>query len=152
MREAGWRLNPGEEQCLEGGGSRALTKESERKWSLSRDRSHGGGCAVTKSYSTLCDPMDCLLAWTAASQASLSFTISQSLLKLMCIELVIPSDHFILCDPLFLMPSVFPSIRVFSSESALHVRWPEYWSFSFSISPSNEYSRRKGFIGKCQQH
>ena len=94
MREAGWRLNPGEEQCLEGGGSRALTKESERKWSLSRDRSHGGGCAVTKSYSTLCDPMDCLLAWTAASQASLSFTISQSLLKLMCIELVIPSDHF----------------------------------------------------------
>ena len=77
--------------------------------------------------------------WTAAHQGSLSFTISQSLLKLMSIESVIPSNHLILCQPL-LLPSVFPSIRVFSDESTLHIRWPKYWSFSFSISPSNEYS------------
>ena len=78
--------------------------------------------------------------WTAACQASLSFTISQSLLKLMSIELVMPSNHLILCHPLLLPPSIFPSIRVFSNESALHVRWPKYRSFSFSISPSNECS------------
>ena len=78
--------------------------------------------------------------WTAAHQASLSFTISQSLLKLMSIESVMPSNHLILCCPLLLLPSVFPSIRVFSSESVLRTRWPKYWSFSFSISPSNEYS------------
>ena len=78
--------------------------------------------------------------WTAAQQASLSFTISQSSPKLMPIESVMPSNHLILCHPLFLLPSIFPSIRVFSSESALHIRWPKYWSFSFSISPSSEYS------------
>ena len=78
--------------------------------------------------------------WTAARQASLSFTISQSLLKLMSIELVMPSNHLILCCPLLLLPSIFPSIRFFSNESALHVRWPKYWSFSFSINSSNEYS------------
>ena len=78
--------------------------------------------------------------WTAAHEASLSFTIFQRLLKLMSIELVMSSNHLILCHPLLLLPSVFPSIRVFSSELVLHVRWPEYWSFSFSISPSNEYS------------
>ena len=78
--------------------------------------------------------------WTAACQASLSITNSWSLLKLMSIELVIPFNHLILCCPLFLLPSVFPSIRVFSNESVLHIRWPKYWSFSFSISPSNEYS------------
>ena len=78
--------------------------------------------------------------WTAAHQGSLSFTISQSLLKLMSIESVIPSNHLILCCPLLFLPSVFPSIRVFSDESTLHIRWPKYWSFSFSISPSNEYS------------
>ena len=78
--------------------------------------------------------------WTAAHQASLSFTISWSLLKLMCIELVMPSNHLILCHPLLLPPSIFPSIRVFSKESVLCLRWPKYWSFSFSISPSNEYS------------
>ena len=77
--------------------------------------------------------------WTAARQASLSITNSQSLLKLMSIVSVMPSNHFILCQPLLLPPSVFPSIRVFSNESALHIRWPKYWSFSFSISPSNEY-------------
>ena len=78
--------------------------------------------------------------WTAARQASLSFTISQSLLKFMSVELVMPSNHLILCHPLLLLPSIFPSIRVFSSESALCISWPKYWSFSFSISPSNEYS------------
>ena len=78
--------------------------------------------------------------WTAAHQASLSCTISQSLLKLMSIELVIPSNHLILCRPLLLLPSTPPSIRVFSNESTLCMRWPKYWSFSFNISPSNEYS------------
>ena len=77
--------------------------------------------------------------WTAARQASLSITNSQSLLKLLSIELVIPSNHLILCHPLLLLPSILPSIRVFSNESALHNRWPKYWSFSFSISPSNEF-------------
>ena len=77
--------------------------------------------------------------WTATCQASLSFTISQSLLKLMFLESVMPSNHLILCYPLLLLPSVFPSTRVFSSESALCIRWPKYWSFSFSTPPSNEY-------------
>ena len=76
--------------------------------------------------------------WAAAHQASLSFTISQSLLKLMSFELVMPSNHLILCCPLLLLPSIFPSIRVFSDELVLHIRWPKYWSFC--ISPSNEYS------------
>ena len=76
----------------------------------------------------------------AAHQASLSITNSQSLLKLMSIELIMPSNHLILCHPLFLLPSIFPSIRVFSSESVLCIRWAKYWSFSFNISPSNEYS------------
>ena len=78
--------------------------------------------------------------WTAARQASLSITNSQSLPKLMTIESVMPSNHLILCCPLLLLPSIFPSIRVFSDESALHIRCPKYWSFSFSISPSNKYS------------
>ena len=78
--------------------------------------------------------------WTAAHQASLSTANSQSLLKLMSIELLMPFNHLILCHPLLLPLSIFPSIRVFSSESVLHNRWPKYWSFSFSISPSNEYS------------
>ena len=78
--------------------------------------------------------------WTAAHQASLSFTISLSLLKLMSIESVMPSNNFILCCPLLLLPTIFPSIRVFSNESVLCIRWPKYQSFSFSISPSNEYS------------
>ena len=78
--------------------------------------------------------------WTAARQASLSITNSQSLLKLMFIESVMPSNHLILCCPLLFLPSVFPSIRVFSNKSVLRVRWPKYWSFSFSISTSNEYS------------
>ena len=99
------------------------------------------GCcfSVTQSCLTLCDPMD------SALQASLSFSISLSLLKLTSIELVMPSNHFILCRPLLLLPSIFPSIRVFSNESALHIRWPKYWSFNFSISPSSEYPGRISF-------
>ena len=77
--------------------------------------------------------------WTAACQASLSITNSQSLLKLMSIELVVPSNHLIPCRPLFLPPLIFSSIRVFSNESVLHIRWPKYWSFSFNIGPSNEH-------------
>ena len=83
--------------------------------------------------------------WTAACQASLSITNSWNLLKLMSIELVMPSNHLILCHPLLLLPSIFPSIRVFSSESVVRIRWSEYWSFSFSISPSNKYSRLISF-------
>ena len=78
--------------------------------------------------------------WTAACQASLSITNSWSLLKLKSIKSVMPSNHLILCRPLLFLPSIFPSIRVFSNESVLHIRWPKYWSFSFSISPSSEYS------------
>ena len=89
--------------------------------------------SVTQSYPTLVTP------WTAACQASLSITNSWSLLKLMSIESVMPFNHLILCYPLLLLPSIFPSIRVFSNESVLCIRWPKYWSFSF-ISPSNEYS------------
>ena len=87
--------------------------------------------SVSHSCQTLCDPMD-------YSMAALSITNSWSLLKLMSIELVIPSNHLLLCHPLLLLPPIFPSIRVFSNESALSMRWPKYWSFS--ISPSNEYS------------
>ena len=90
--------------------------------------------SVAQLCLTLCTP------WTAACQASLSITNSRSLLKLMSIELVIPSNHLIFCRPLLFLPSVIPSIRVFSNESLLHIRWSKYWSFSFSISPSNEYS------------
>ena len=82
---------------------------------------------------------DFVTPWTAACQASLSNTNSRSLLRLMSIESVMPSNHLILCCPLFLLPSIFPSIRVFSKESVLHMRWPKYWSFSFNISPSIEY-------------
>ena len=92
------------------------------------------GCSVTQCVQLFATP------WPAACQASLSITNSWSLPKLMSIELVMPSNHLILCHPLLLLPSIFPSIRVFSNESALCIRWPKYWSFSFSVSPSNEYS------------
>ena len=89
-------------------------------------------------------PLSCaqllVTPWTAAHQASLSFTISWSLLKLMSTKSVIPSNHLIFCHSLILLPSIFPSIRIFSSELALCVRWPKYWSFSFNVSPSSEYS------------
>ena len=81
-----------------------------------------------------------MIPWTAACQVSLSITNSRSLLKLMSIESVMPSNHLILCCPLLLLLSIFPSIRIFSNESALYIRWPKYWSFSFNISPSNEFS------------
>ena len=87
--------------------------------------------------------------WTAAHQAFLSFTNSQSMPSLMSIELVMPSNHLILCFPLLLLPSIFPSIKVFSNESALRIRWPEYWSFSFSISPSSEYAGLISFRIDC---
>ena len=88
--------------------------------------------------------------WTAAHQASLSFIISQSLLKLTSIESMMPSNHLILCCPFLFLPSVFPSIRVFSNESSLHIKWPKYWSFCFSISPSYEYSGLISFrIDSC---
>ena len=83
---------------------------------------------------------DSLRPWTAAHQASLSLTISWSLPKFTSIELVVPSNHLILCHPLLFLPSIFPSIRVFSNESALHIKWPKYWGFSFSIRLSSEYS------------
>ena len=89
--------------------------------------------SVTQPCPILCDPM------TAALQASLSITNSQSLLKLMSIQSMMPSNHLILCRPLLLPPSIFSSIRVFSNKSVLHIRWPKYWGFSFSISPSSEY-------------
>ena len=89
--------------------------------------------SVAQSCLTLCEPM------TAALQASLSFTVYRSLLKLMSIESVMPSSHLILCHPLLLLPPILPSIRIFSNESALRMRWPKYWSFSFRISPSNEH-------------
>ena len=96
-------------------------------------------CSVTQSYPTLCTP------WSAARQASLYFTISWSLLKFMPIESVMPSNHFILCHHLLFLPSIFLSTRVFSNESILCIMWPKYWSFSFSISPFNEYSRLISF-------
>ena len=86
-----------------------------------------------------------VIPWTVALQASLSITNSQSLLKLLSIESVMPSNHLLLCRPLLLPPSIFPSSRVLSSESVLRIRWPKYWSFSFSISPSNEYSGQISF-------
>ena len=88
--------------------------------------------SVTRSCPTLCDPMD------HSTLGLPSITKSQSLLKLMSIESVMPSNYLILCRPLLLLPSIFPSIRVFSNESAVHIRWPKYWSFSFNISPSND--------------
>ena len=97
-------------------------------------------CLVFRSVQSLSCVWLFATPWTAARQASLSITNSRSLLKLMSIESVMPSNHLILCCPLLLLPSVFPSIRVFPSESVLCIRWPELWSFSFSRSPSSEYS------------
>ena len=99
-----------------------------------------GGKFWNLSFALLVVVQLCLTLGPAACQASLTFTISLSLLRLMSIEWMMPSNYLILCHLLFLLPSVFPSIRVFSNESVLHIRWPKYWSFSFSISPFNEYS------------
>ena len=97
-------------------------------------------CYVFSSVQSLSCVRLFVTPWTAARQASLSITNSQSLLKLMSIESVMPPNHLILCRPLLPPPSILPSIRVFSSGSALHIRWSKYWRFSFSVSPSNEYS------------
>ena len=94
-------------------------------------------CISISSIAQSC--LTLLTPWTTECQASLSITNSWSLPKLMSIELVMPSNHLILCCPLLVLPSTFPSIRVFSNESALHIRWPKYWSFSFNISPSHEH-------------
>ena len=96
-------------------------------------------CSVTKSCPTLCHPMDC------SSPGLPFFTVSRSLFRSMSSESVMPSSHLILCCPFLLLPSIFPSIRVFSNESALRIRWPKYWSFSFSISASSEYSELISF-------
>ena len=95
--------------------------------------------AVTSVQFCCCDVQLIETPWTAALQASLSMTNPQSLLQFMSIKSMMPSNHLVLCHPLLLLPSVFPSIRVFSNESFLWIRWPKYWSFSFSISPSNEH-------------
>ena len=106
-------------------------------------------CLVIFSKITVVESFSCVwlfaIPWTAAPKASLSFTISWSLLKLMSIELMMPSSHLILCHPLLLLPAILPSIRVFPNESTLYIRWPKYWSFCFSISPSNEYSELISF-------
>ena len=112
-------------------------KELEHNWGTKHS-------TIFRSSSVSIQLLTCVwlfvISWTAACQAFLSITNSQSLLKLMSIESVMPSNRFILCHPLLLPPSILPSIRVFSNESVLRVRWPKYWSFSFSISPTNEYS------------
>ena len=97
-------------------------------------------CVYVSSVQSLSHVSLFVTPWTSAYQVSLSITISQSMLKLISTELVMPSNHLILCCPLLLLPSIFPSTRVFSNESGLRMRWPKYWSFSFSISPSNEHS------------
>ena len=108
---------------------------------------------MTVVVQSLCRVQLFATPWTAAHQASLSLTIPGSLLELMSIESVMPSNHPILCRPLLLLPSIFPSIRVFSNQLALRIRWPKYWSFSFSIDPSNGYvnkpDERGGILSQC---
>ena len=118
-----------------------------RQGTVLRREAEEGGPKTTTRLDDICSSVQSLsrvqlfaTPWTAARQASLSITNSQSLPELLSIESVIPSNHLILCRPLLLLPSIFPSIRVFYNESVLCIRWPKYWSFSFSISPSNEYS------------
>ena len=111
--------------------------KNEDKWiEPQRSVGHSQFSSVQSSRPVMSDSA---IPRTAARQGSLSFTNSRSLPKLMSIELVMPSNHLILCCPLLLLPSIFPSIRVFSNESTLHIRWPKYWSFSFNISPTNEH-------------
>ena len=124
------------EQCLLGLRPRELKQSNER--GSARD-------SFLCSVQSLSRVQLFVTPWTAACQASLSITNSQSLLKLMSTEPMIPSNHLVLCCPLLLLPSIFPSIRVFSNDSILHIRWPKYWSFSYSISPSNKYSGLMSF-------
>ena len=122
---------------------RLCPKKEEGRGGVQRIGAQLGNCWCCLSYGSV-QSLSCVrlfaTPWTAACQASLSVTNSQSLLKLMSIESVMPSNHLTLCHPLLLLPSIFASIRVFSNDSALHIRWPKYWSLSFSISPSSEYS------------
>ena len=113
-----------------------ITQPLEISWSLPS----ASVCTISQSVQLLSHVQLFVIPWTAARQVSVSMTSFWSLFKLMSIESVITSNHLILYHPLFLLPSVFPRIRVFSNESVLRTRWPEYWSFNFSISPSNEYS------------
>ena len=118
-----------------------MTKENKNQLNIIQPSM---GPWITRWFRCCCSVLSFVLLfatpWTAAHQASLAFTISQSLLRFMFTESVMLSNHLIFCHPLLLLPSIFLSIRVLSSELALHVRWPKYWSFSFSISPSSEYS------------
>ena len=116
------------------------THSSILAWRIRMDRRVWRATIQFSSVQSLSHTQIFVTPWTAAHQASLSINNTQSLLKLMSIESVMPSNHLILCHPLLLLPSIFPSIRVFSNESVLCIRWPECWSFSFSLSPSNEYS------------
>ena len=122
---------------------RLCPKKEEGHGGVQRMGAQLGNCWCCLSYGSV-QSLSCVrlfaTPWTAACQASLSITNSQSLLKLMSIESVMPSNHLTLCHPLLLLPSIFASIRVFSNDSALRIRWPKYWSLSFSISPSSEYS------------
>ena len=113
----------------------------------SHGRGSGGSEEVVERWQFSSVTQSCLFAtpWTAARQASLSITNSWSLHKLMSTALVMPSNHLIVCHSLLHLPSIFPSIRVFSKESVLHIRWPKYWNFSFSISPFNQYSEQISF-------
>ena len=115
-----------------------------KKYQLELDMGQQTGSKLGKEYVSSLQPLShvrlFVTPWTAALQASLSITNSQSLPKLMSIELVMPSNHLILCCPLLVLLSIFHSIRVFTNEPTLHIRWPKYWSFSFNISPSSEYS------------
>ena len=124
-------------------GFRSLSEKQKVKLSIKNKYLELEGAVVTFQFSSV-QSLSCVwlfaTPWTAARQASLSIANTRILLKLMSIESVMPSNHFILCRPLLFLPSIFLSIRVFSSESVLRIRWPKYWSFSFSISPSNEYS------------
>jgi len=131
-----WTEEPGRLQSM-GLQKSDMTEWLSTMWEIfllySRKLDLGLCWSVAQSCPTLCDPMN------HSRQASLSITNSQCPLKPMSIESVMPSNHLILCRPLLLLPSIFPSIRVFSNESALHTRWPKYWSFSFNISPTNEH-------------
>ena len=113
-----------------------ITRAYQVWWKMRK----GESCQGHSSVQSLSRVQLFATPWTAKLQASLSIINSWSLSKLLSIESVIPSNHLILCHPLLLLPSIFPSIRVFSNESVLHIRWPKYWSFSFNISPSNEHS------------
>ena len=116
-----------------------LSMEIYMTWILESGWGHRGEC-VEHEISVRCSVVsDSVIPWTTAHQASLSITNSQSPPKPMSIESVMPSNHLILCHPLLLLPSIFPSIRVFSNESAIRIRWPKSWSFSFNISPTNEH-------------